>query len=126
MSLEDIEPPPYHKLPDKLPDSNSFEKCKSYISFGYDTTMGRIYKHDGEYVVVTIDNIHIMSNGNKSMDKTANYIIKIFDKTNNDIDYTINYNKYITKKRKNKVKRLVETDTVTKGFIVSSLTYLEE
>ena len=102
----------------------SFENVQSYISFSYGITMGRIYKLKNEYVVMSVDNLFISPFGDKSMIKTAEYIIKLFEKSDYDIDYKINYNHKISKKRKNRVLKLCEDKTLTKKFIIASLTYI--
>jgi len=102
----------------------SFSTCKSFIAFSYDITMGRIYKQNGEYIVMTVNNISIAPYGSKSLSETADYIYNLCSQSSSAVDYNIHYNKQTSKKKKTKLFNVIQETELTKKFIITSLLYV--
>lgn len=100
------------------------DHVNSFITFGFGLTMGKIFKKEGEFVVISVDNEHVYPFGDRSMHIVAKYLFKLFNTNPGEIDYKINYNKKISTNRKKRVHHLVNQDILTEKFILSSLTYL--
>jgi len=86
--------------------------------------MGRIYKQNGEYIVMTVNNIEISPYGNKSLGETADYIYNLCSRSSSAVDYNIHYNKHTNKKKKTKLFNVIRETKLTKKFIITSLLYV--
>jgi len=103
----------------------TFGECRSFIAFGFDVTMGRIYFMNGEFIVMTVDNATVNPFGSKNMSKVADYVFELCSSASSEVDYNIHYNKFGTsKKKKNQLFKLIEDKTLSRQFIVKSLLYV--
>jgi len=102
----------------------SFETVESFISFSFDITMGRIYRRDGQYVVMSVDNTAISPFGSPKIAVVADYVLKLCEKTNSGVDYNIYFNKRISRRKKGRLMTLIKNKTMDRRFIISSLLYL--
>jgi hypothetical protein len=97
---------------------------KPHIAIGYGCNLGRVFYEDKVFVCITMTRSGYTPFSTAKMAEMSDYLIDLFEKFNDIVDWTLNYPNNFSKKKKAKIKQLLKDTDCDRNTINKWLSLL--
>jgi hypothetical protein len=97
---------------------------RPHIAFGFDCSLGRVYYQDNEFVCITMCRASYVPFFTTKIANMVAYLLEIFEKTTGEIDWKLNYPNNFSKRKKQKIRYLLEHTNCDETILSKWLTLL--